>query len=345
MMMSNAPSLDELIAQTVPGSKKVFDVPIATSLLGVEPAITLHVYRGRVPGPTLAVMSAVHGDESGSLPVIWEFANTLDTESLRGNVVLLPVANPFAFAVQSRFTPELHGNVDLHSSFPGNGIGTLTELIARTITASLLSGLGPDDAFVDMHSGGYGGRIQLRVDFDHLLKGGLRDRTIDLCRRFGASILHENNLARSASVWLNNRGVPTINVEVGGAFLDSEVRSWFVETGVEGLRNIGARLGVLPGECKDPEDAQLLFHLPEREEILPRNGGWLVSEFESIKDLGGPIKSGTVLGRILDPYRMEVVEELVSPVDGRMFFTRYSGLVEAGSKAFGVANEKGSRWL
>lgn len=343
--MSKAPSLDDLIAQTVPGSKKVFDIPIATSLLGVEPTITLHVYRGKLPGPTLAVMSAVHGDESGSLPVIWEFANSLDVESIQGAIVLLPVANPFAFAVQSRFTPELHGNVDLHSNFPGNGIGTLTELIARTITTSLLTGLGPNDAFVDMHSGGYGGRIQLRVDFDHLLQGSLRDRTIDLCRGFGASILHENNLARSASAWLNNRGVPTINVEVGGAFLDYEVRKWFVDTGVEGLRNIGVKLGVIPGECKDLADAQLLFHLKEREEILPQNGGWLISEFESIKDLGGAIKSGTVLGRILDPYRMEVIEELVSPVDGRMFFTRYSGLVEAGSKAFGIANITGSQWL
>jgi hypothetical protein len=44
-------------------------------------------------------------------------------------------------------------------------------------------------------------------------------------------------------------------------------------------------------------------------------------------------------------YFLEVVEELVAPVDGYLFFSRYSGVVDAGTKAFALAEEAGSQWL
>ena len=77
----------------------------------------------------------------------------------------------------------------------------------------------------------------------------------------------------------------------------------------------------------------------------PSVGGFLESQYQLPSDLGKPIAKGTRLGRIIDMHRLDVTEELVAPVDGYLFFTRYSGVVEAGTKAFAISKEKGSKWL
>jgi predicted deacylase len=67
--------------------------------------------------------------------------------------------------------------------------------------------------------------------------------------------------------------------------------------------------------------------------------------FQSPSDLGRPVAKGTILGRVIDMTSLEEVEQLVVPVDGHLFFSRYSGVVDAGTKAFAIAEDAGSRWL
>jgi len=40
-----------------------------------------------------------------------------------------------------------------------------------------------------------------------------------------------------------------------------------------------------------------------------------------------------------------VIEELLATVTGYLFFSRYSGVVDAGTKAFALAEEATSTWL
>ena len=37
-------------------------------------------------------------------------------------------------------------------------------------------------------------------------------------------------------------------------------------------------------------------------------------------------------------YSLNKVEDLISPVDGYLFFSRYSGVVDVGTKAFAIAD-------
>jgi len=68
-------------------------------------------------------------------------------------------------------------------------------------------------------------------------------------------------------------------------------------------------------------------------------------EHERADDLGQLIKQGTKLGEVVDIYSYEVLEEMTAPVDGYLFFSRYSGVVGAGTQAFALAEEAASRWL
>ena len=51
------------------------------------------------------------------------------------------------------------------------------------------------------------------------------------------------------------------------------------------------------------------------------------------------MKKGQILGEMLDPFTLEVSEQLRSPADGVLFFSRCSGPVEVGNKGFAIATK------
>jgi uncharacterized protein len=113
------------------------------------------------------------------------------------------------------------------------------------------------------------------------------------------------------------------------------------------LSSLSSLLGTPPPPPPAPQPAkkQLLFKVESRYEINPSVGGFLQSNFTAPSDLGRRIEKGTKLGEIIDLHSLEVAEELRASVTGYLFFSRYSGTVDAGTKAFALAEEATSTWL
>ena len=329
------------VDQVKPGQKAVLEIPVTHTLGARQLSIFAHVVRGASDGPVLGILGNVHGDETGILPIFRRLVETLDPKTMRGSIVVVPVANPLAMAAFGRFTPEQHGNPDMHKVFPGNPKGSLTQILAAAVTNAFLKHL---DALIDVHSGGSGGRLQRRVDFDGSFGAETREKTLSLCRAFGTAMVHENNLSDTASAWLNKQGKPTVNVEIGGAYLSPVDADQAEAFGLEGMVRVARHMGILEGGSPAPIK-QLLFSTAARVEVNPIAGGYLLSNFQSMNDLDGPIKAGTVLGTLFDPYTFEQLQQLTAPVDGRLFFSRYSGTVDAGTKAYAIAKEDASTWL
>jgi predicted deacylase len=61
--------------------------------------------------------------------------------------------------------------------------------------------------------------------------------------------------------------------------------------------------------------------------------------------LGIPVKKGDLLAEVYDPYTLETVERILSPVDGLVYMTRRSGPVEAGYHGFSIADTSQARWI
>ncbi len=325
------------------GQGRHFEILQVTTVLSGPLDIGLHTLVGRRDGPTLGLIGCVHGDETLPPMAFKSLLDSIDPADLAGRLVVVPVANPLALAVFDRQTPEQHGNTDLHTVFPGNSEkGNLTNKIALTLCDQVLDHL---DAFVDFHSGGSGGRLQNRSDFDETLPRELQDRCLKLCRAFGAPFIHGNNLARTATSYVNQKNIPTCNAEVGGAYLSKDDTGEYLSGMVSGLRGILTALDMLPGQEPNRPPRQGLFSFKNRVEVNPARGGFLCSEFETPADLGRLIEAGTVLGRLVDMHSLKTVQELVAPVDGYLFFSRYSGVVDAGTKAFALAEVSGVQWL
>ncbi len=315
-------------------------IEVTTMLNGAVLALPLHVVTGREPGPTFGIVTNTHGDEFLPTIAIREFIGRLDTARLKGRLVIVSCANPMATAGFGRQTPEQHGRTDLHEVYPGNARGNTTQMIAAAITQNVLHHV---DALIDFHSGGSGGRLQARVDHNTKAPDELKQKNVALARAFGAPFVHENDFAGSASHYLNSRGVPAVNPEVGGSYLGPAATAYYTAMMTNGLAGMMRHLGMLDGRATPPR--QLHFDVKARREIRPRHSGYLVSRYEAPEDLGKLIAAGTKLGEVIDLYSYRVMEELVAPFDGYLFFSRYSGVVGAGTQAFALAEAAASTWL
>jgi uncharacterized protein len=308
---------------------------------GAELRLGLHVVTGAKTGPTLGILATVHGDETMGLMAVRRLLHSLDVAALSGRVAAIPVANPLAVSVFNRQTPEQHGKTDLHEVFPGHPEGNLTQRMASVITTHLLDHV---DALVDIHCGGLGGRLQSRADLDAAAPAEVFEGSLKLCRAFNTTFIHANNLAGTAARYCNARGVPTANPEIGGVYLGPQAEDAYIEEAVAGLRSIMAALGMITAAPLSAKK-QLLFKVESRYEVNPSVGGFLQSHFTAPSDLGRRIEKGTKLGEIIDLHSLEVAEELRASVTGYLFFSRYSGTVDAGTKAFALAEEATSTWL
>jgi len=313
---------------------------VTTMLNGAMLSIPLHVGTGRHPGPTFGIVSNTHGDEFAATIAIRQFPAGLDTAKLKGRIAVVSVANPMATAGFGRQTPEQHGRTDLHEVYPGNARGNTTQMIAAAITEHVLHHV---DTLIDFHSGGSGGRLQARVDYNTKTPDDLKQKNLALARAFGAPFVHENEFAGAAAHYVNGCGIPAVNPEVGGAYLGPHSTDYYAKMMVAGLTGMARHLEMIEGTAKPPR--QLHFDLKARRDIRPRQSGSLVSFYEQPEQLGSLIKSGTRLGEVVDLYTYQVVEELIAPFDGYLFFSRYSGAVGGGTQAFALAEAAKTRWL
>jgi predicted deacylase len=313
---------------------------VTTMLNGATLSVPLHVVTGGRPGPVFGIVTNTHGDEFLPTIAIRRYLGELDTAKLRGRLVIVSVANPMATANFGRQTPEQHGRTDLHEVYPGNARGNTTQMIAATITEHVLHHV---DALIDFHSGGSGGRLQARVDYNTRTPDDLKKKNLALARAFGAPFVHENEFAGAAAHYLNGRGVPAVNPEVGGAYLGPGHTGYYTEMMVNGLAGMMRHLGMIEGASKPQR--QIHFDLQARREIRPKHSGYLVSHYQRPEELGQLIKGGTVLGEVIDLYSYKVLETLTAPFDGYLFFSRYSGAVGGGTQAFALAEAAASTWL
>ena len=314
---------------------------VTSMLNGAVLTLPLHVVTGRHPGPTLGIVTNTHGDEFLPSTAIRSLLDAADPSTLTGRIAVISVANPLAMAAFGRQTPEQHGRTDLHEVYPGNPRGNTTQMIAATIRMQLIDHA---DVLIDFHSGGSGGRLQARVDYNGRAASEIKRRSLELARAFGQPFVHENEFAGAAAEYANTRGIPAFNPEMGGSYLGPENTALYQRQAIDGLNNVMATMGMVTMEPIRPP-RQIHFDLKARREIRPKQSGYLQSHFERADNLGKLIKAGSQLGEVIDLHSFKVIENLTAPVDGYLFFSRYSGIVGGGTQAFALADATLSHWL
>jgi len=205
---------------------------------GSRRPVSLFTVTGARPGPVLAAIGGVHGDEMEGPLTLSHLLAELDPEALAGTLIACPVANADAVAAYTRSSPGDGKN--LARCFPGSLSGSTTEAIAALIAEHVIA---PADCLVDLHSGG--------VALDSIAFAGYGDAPHGVGRRaramaeaFGAPVVwrHAPPMApgRTLSV-ADARGIPAIYVEAGGGpYPPAEILALYRD----GMRRLLAHLGM-----------------------------------------------------------------------------------------------------
>ena len=295
----------------------------------VPVTLPVAIARGRSEGPTVLVTALVHGDEFEGPSAITDFFNTLDVSSMSGTFLGLPLTNPWAYAGQSRNTPDHYDGLNLARQFPGDLEGSRTQQHAALLYEWVTRILTSDDLFIDLHSAG--------AQYEYLSMVGYHptcDETESVSRNlamaFGLDrvwqIPESANSMRTFNGSIARAGIPAIGTEVRGW---GGLRESDVSDLTRGLRNILAAKGMLPNP-----PALVTRPVSTTRQICFASTGL----FRADVDLGDSVTVGQPLGRVLS-LQGDPVEVLTSPVGGQIWAIRRFASVRPDDIAFLIAEE------
>lgn len=292
---------------------------------GTPLGIPVSVVTGARPGPRLALIAGIHGDEFENCESIRRFLRRLDPSRLRGTIIATPQANPSAFEVQSRHSGTDH--LDLNRCFPGNEGGFVTQQVAAALTRRFIDGA---DYLLDMHSGGMVLDLAPFVGFD-ATPGEIGEKSFALAKSTGLEVLYGSvpfpNVLRLEAA---RRGVPAILVEIGS---QGRLVEELVELSCTVLANVVRSLGMVDD---DPAPRAAIRHrivqAPATGEFMhAKTGGFLTHRVT----LGQIVEAGDVLGVVSDPFGNEL-DRIVAPNGGFVAEMRCIPVLHTGDWTYAV---------
>jgi uncharacterized protein len=294
-------------------------IPVAEIANGHRLELVIHRLSGANEGPRLGLIGGIHGDEPLGIETVRLVMTAFAEEEFKGELIALPVANPYAFQSLTRNTPIDMNN--LNRVFPGDPDGMLTEQLAYAICEHFLPRC---DYLIDFHSGGN----LATVDYVYLHDEGT------LAKAFGCEILFRGpSYEGSFGNYARGTGVPTVVSELGGGQQRNE---YFLEKGVRGTRNVMKALGMLDGPPDVPPRQQIV---EEMTLIRPHQGGLMLSTVDATR-LGESVPHRAELARVVSPYTFEELESMAAPFDPTVLVLVREPVtkVDPGDYAFIVAN-------
>jgi predicted deacylase len=229
---------------------------------------------------------------------------------------VLPSINTLGFRTRQR---NMVDRRDLNRAFPGSANGSVASIVAHTVFDGVILGCG---YLIDLHTGS-----NLRTNSPQVRADGSNPRALELAHWFGVGLIitgpgPAGSIRREAS----QRGIPSIIYEAGPPyiFLESEI-----ERGVEGVRNVMARLAMI---AEAPSESVSKVLVRSRWLRVPRGWGGI---FLPRVRVGDSVSEGQLLATIADPVTDEV-REVRADIDGVVIGMSLPQVVLSGSALFHI---------
>jgi predicted deacylase len=320
----DAASLD--IASLPDGSRHCFQSPVMDLPDGIRLAVPLLLLCGRSPGPRLVLAGGVHGDEADGIAACFALWERLDPADFAGRILILPIANPMAFAAGQRRSPI--DDLDLNRVCPGDADGRPTERLAAALSTLVR---GNADFLYTLHGWYATGRAFPHVEFD-LNGGALREASRRACFAAGFELV----VAADWPAGLLPKvaiaaGIPAMESEIGGLGGSTAANVEFL---IERIRMLMRHLGMTKGG-KDqaaeerPAEAGSAVH---RHRYVEAPLGGL---FDCRVELGARVAAGERLAEIRDATGRSIAA-IDAPAAGVVVTRRYFLSTAAGDNLFTI---------
>ncbi|MDA0690868.1 MAG: M14 family metallopeptidase [Nitrospinae bacterium] len=302
-----------------PGERKNINVSIANLYDGTDLSFPVEVVRGKVPGPTLFISAAIHGDEINGTEIIGRLLKKKVLAKIKGTLIAIPVVNVYGFNSLSRYLPDRR---DLNRSFPGSATGSLAARLANVFMKEIVKKCTHG---IDLHTGAVNrtNLPQIRAYIDDV-------ETKRLAFDFGAPVII-NSSFRDGSLReaARRRKIPILLFEGGEALRFDEN---IIQIGLRGCLSVLRSIGMLPKKKQIEQ---------RREAFISWNSQWVRAPasglLRTLKGIGAQIEKGERLGIIKDRFG-KVQVEIRAEFDGIIIGQLKLPLVNEGDAVYHVAS-------
>ncbi|WP_129113350.1 succinylglutamate desuccinylase/aspartoacylase family protein [Halegenticoccus tardaugens] len=271
-----------------PGETQNLRYGISETYLGDPVRIPVTIVNGELPGPTVYLSAAAHGDELNGIEVVREVAHEWNLADLAGTLVCLPVMNVPGFLFQQRYLPIY--DRDLNRSFPGRADSTSAKRMAHVIFENFID---PCDFGLDFHTSTRGRTNMLHVRADMSAPGVAR-----LAKAFGTNVIidsegPEGTLRGEATM----AGTPTITLEMGEAH---RFQRGLIDEALAGVESVFAEYGLMASKTvRWPGWRTVITGDREKTWIRADAGGIVDMHFER----GALVHEGDRICTITNPFK------------------------------------------
>lgn len=300
-----------------PGQRATIMLPMPKLYDWTPLTMPVHIIRGRLPGPTLCVSAAIHGDEVNGIEIIRRLLKKSILKKLNGTLIAVPVLNVYGFLHQDRYLMDRR---DLNRAFPGTKKGSLASRLAHLVVNELIS---KSTHCIDLHAGSHH-----RTNLPHIRVNLDMPGSGELAKSFHAPvILHATLRDGSMRQYANDSNIPFLLYEAGEALRFDELS---IRTGVNGILGVMSALQMIP-----PLQKTITF-----KSTIARSSYWIRAPHSGIlrpiKRLGKKIEKGDLLAYIANPTSTEEYK-LYSPISGIIIGKNNLPMIHEGAALFHIA--------
>jgi len=283
-------------------------------------------------GPTALLIAGNHGDEYEGQVALSKLCQRLQPEDIRGRLMIMTMANYPAAHAGLRTSPIDDGN--LNRTFPGDPLGTPTEMIADYIENVLLELC---DYSFDFHSGGsslvYPATALRRRGETPEVDAKLEALQTAFDAPYGF-IFAGSGESRVSSKACERKGVLNMMTELGGA---GTVTPEILALAERGIYRLLHHIGTLPGYEPDAARGCRLMEMRGPEYFVYARDEGL---FEPYVELLDEVTAGQPAGAIHHPETPWVPPTICHfETDGMAICKRIPGRVERGDCVFHLATD------
>ena len=250
------------------------------------------------------VTAGVHGCEYVGVQALRILAQELIPDAMTGNVILLPLANPYGFyAGAKRVIPE--DGVNLNGAFPGDRNGSLGRRLAFALEDALYSSA---DFLADLHSGDCNESLHPLVFFPTAGEKDVNAAALEAAKALSVDYRVRSTARNGLYSWAVQRGVPALLIERGGQGRWSQPEVDACKADVYALMG---HLGILSGGEKNRVQQEIV----EANYVESDADGFWYPLVAKNQD----VCMGEVLGR-LESLTGELLQEVRAKFDGVVLY-------------------------
>ncbi|MDH5403711.1 MAG: succinylglutamate desuccinylase/aspartoacylase family protein [Candidatus Heimdallarchaeota archaeon] len=284
----------KLDVESLPEGKSFGNINLFTNASGKAVGVPIIAIKGQ-SGPTIGITSALHGNELNGVPVTHMLGSLIDSKTLKGTIIMVPVANLPGFEVSQR---KFIDGVDLNRIMPGQSNGTPSDVYAYRLFNRIITQF---DCLLDLHTASFG-----RIN-SHYIRADITNPHIrKLAELMNAQIIVNSKLPlkslRNAAM---TRGIACITIELGNP---SVIQENMVLRGIEGIKNVLSFYEMIPDPIIPPS-------IPP---VICQSSYWLRTSLGGILNvtpkLATSIKKGDNIATLKNLHG-KVLKEYKSPED------------------------------